>query len=395
MTQIETLTAVIRADAFHFNTGMADAQASLKRLEQGLTATGPGLNRVKGAMSALAFQAAGVPGPIGRIVDGMLLLGGGSGLVVGVAAVLGTLTLAYKALTDAAREAAKVQAEFVKNLAGVGPHAEATALRMQIATQQSEIQALEDARAGRLGPVRQKQFSAAGFVEEIEKRQRRIAELQIQMADAQRRAAEAANEHHAALKKISDELARQAEIMRVMDLQSVFEAQQRIKLAAGRVELRGAGPGDARGVEQTPEGERIARQMREVLDPTDLFAETEERLKRLGVSLGRQFMFGLIEGIESMQDVLRSVFMAVLDFAFGSILGGLLGGLAGAGAGIAGLSKSIRKPAGSVQGAALAPAIDFSRFPPAMDPLSAGRDAQWQRFLRDSMSYAHHSGYRG
>lgn len=65
-----------------------------------------GLKRLESGFQALAFQAAGVPGPLGRIASGLVLLGGGSGVLLGVAAAAGAVALAWKALTTASTDAA-------------------------------------------------------------------------------------------------------------------------------------------------------------------------------------------------------------------------------------------------------------------------------------------------
>lgn len=64
-----------------------------------------GVKRLEAGFQALAFQAAGVPGPLGKIASGAVLLGGGSGVLLGVAAAAGTLAVAWKALTTASSEA--------------------------------------------------------------------------------------------------------------------------------------------------------------------------------------------------------------------------------------------------------------------------------------------------
>lgn len=67
-----------------------------------------GLKRLEGGFQALAFQAAGVPGPLGRIASGLVLLGAGSGPLLAVAAAAGTLAVIWKkfgAVSDEATDA--------------------------------------------------------------------------------------------------------------------------------------------------------------------------------------------------------------------------------------------------------------------------------------------------
>lgn len=66
-----------------------------------------GLKAAEIGFRQLAFQAAGVPGPLGKIAEGALLLGGGGGLLLAVAAGAGSVALAWRALTGAGSDAAK------------------------------------------------------------------------------------------------------------------------------------------------------------------------------------------------------------------------------------------------------------------------------------------------
>ena len=58
-------------------------------------------------LQSLAFEAAGIQGPLGRVAEGFLRFGGGSALVLGAAAGLGLIAGAYKL---AAAEAEQLQA---------------------------------------------------------------------------------------------------------------------------------------------------------------------------------------------------------------------------------------------------------------------------------------------
>jgi hypothetical protein len=64
-----------------------------------------GLNLMENGLRTLAFQAAGVPGPVGKIASGFGLLGAGSLIVTGVVAGVGAVALGYRFLTRDAREA--------------------------------------------------------------------------------------------------------------------------------------------------------------------------------------------------------------------------------------------------------------------------------------------------
>src|SRR6185503_12828936 len=104
------------------------------------------------------------------------------------------------------------------------------------------------------------------------------------------------------------------------------------------------------------------------------FLPSDDDIRQLGISVGRQLAFGLMEGFSSMQDVLKAIFMSVMDFALGALLNSILPG-----AGLIGATKSVAgvpKVSGSVVGPA-----QMSLQLPAMQPLTAyalARDPAYQ-----------------
>lgn len=75
-----------------------------------------GLNIVENGLRTLAFQAAGVPGPVGKIASGFGLLGAGSLVVTGAVAGAGALALGYRMLTKDAREAGEAADKLTDSL---------------------------------------------------------------------------------------------------------------------------------------------------------------------------------------------------------------------------------------------------------------------------------------
>lgn len=67
---------------------------------QATRASTEGLHAVRSGMQALAFQAAGIPGPIGKVSSGLLTLAGGSSLVLGVTAGIAAIGIAFKLSSD-------------------------------------------------------------------------------------------------------------------------------------------------------------------------------------------------------------------------------------------------------------------------------------------------------
>lgn len=75
-----------------------------------------GLNILENGLRTLAFSAAGVPGPVGKIVSGFGLLGAGSLVVTGLVAGVGAAALGYRVLTRDAREASEAADKLTDSL---------------------------------------------------------------------------------------------------------------------------------------------------------------------------------------------------------------------------------------------------------------------------------------
>lgn len=88
---------------------------------------------LRNSTRALAQQAAGVQGPVGGFLSQLLMMAGGSGLVVGVAAVIGVLALAYRALAAEAMKAEKAQQDAIDRL-----------LKLRDASRSDEVKQAED-----------------------------------------------------------------------------------------------------------------------------------------------------------------------------------------------------------------------------------------------------------
>jgi hypothetical protein len=75
-----------------------------------------GVHLFENALRALSFQAAGIPGSVGKAAQGIGMLGIGSLWVTGAIAGLGGVALAIRALTSDAREAGKAADELAKSV---------------------------------------------------------------------------------------------------------------------------------------------------------------------------------------------------------------------------------------------------------------------------------------
>lgn len=91
------------------SAGLAKANAGLAQIGKSGPGARTGLRAVEQGARALAFEAAGLAGPMGRVFSGLLQIGGGSAAVVGAVAGIGAIAFAYNALTKESREAAEAE----------------------------------------------------------------------------------------------------------------------------------------------------------------------------------------------------------------------------------------------------------------------------------------------
>jgi len=102
------------------------------------------------ALTGLAIQATGTSGPVGRLASSLLLFGGGSALVLGVAAGVGIIATAYQLLTKETREAAAAQEKLREKLA-----ASAEARRAARTPETEQIAREQEQRRARFGELNQ------------------------------------------------------------------------------------------------------------------------------------------------------------------------------------------------------------------------------------------------
>jgi hypothetical protein len=100
--------------------GIGAVAPALEKIPIAASHAGAGLSHVRTAMFSVASQAAGVPGPIGSIVNGLLLFSGGGMLALGVAAGLGGMALGLDLLTASARKGRKAADDLIESLKDLG-----------------------------------------------------------------------------------------------------------------------------------------------------------------------------------------------------------------------------------------------------------------------------------
>lgn len=128
--------------------------------------------------------------------------------------------------------------------------------------------------------------------------------------------------------------------------------------------------------------------------------EAQRNWREFGQRLGDAFVSSLVDAIRkaaNLGDALKSLFFTALKIAadFGIKLA-LNAAFPGAGSVVGAATDAAAAGEGAVvaSGAARAPAMDFSSFPQATNPLAAARDADWQSFLRESSRIATRDGFR-
>lgn len=169
------------------SAGLARANEQLRQLSRTGPGAGAGVRAVEQGARALALQAVGLPGPLGRVATGLLQLGGGSALVLAAVAGIGAIGAAVRALTRDARDNAEAQKKMFDELRNVGPHGQAVAARAEIAKLE-ELQTLPFGerlkRVGKafVGPL----LGGETLEEQNQAIERRIAELRIIIAKAER-----------------------------------------------------------------------------------------------------------------------------------------------------------------------------------------------------------------
>lgn len=75
-----------------------------------------GLSSVRRGMEMLAFQAAGVEGPVGRVAAGLLMFGTGSAIATGVVGVFGAIALAVKEIEAPLQAATDAMTKFAESM---------------------------------------------------------------------------------------------------------------------------------------------------------------------------------------------------------------------------------------------------------------------------------------
>lgn len=422
----EQIVVKLTADAAQFQAGMGRASQTTQRLGQAVGAAQPHVGRLERAMHGLAFTAIGIPGPLGNVAfaltqiitkTGPLLavLGIFTGIAVGINRAKKE-TEEFAAILETARKRIERERQAIGKL---GASADSHALRTLRESLRSERALLTSGPLG-LGPGGASPAAAQANIAAVTQRTQDLQAAITQLTTALRRDlneslaearyrfehvrdSEASVAHHLRVMKNEAEgwsrsaAAQNATIQEQIDLLTILaevdrhaagelkRSQQRI-LATGPGGLRGMDPRRLKPVIADQDVIDLRRQLEGVRSPL------EEAMARLGQSAGKQLILGMVTGIQSMQDILKSIVVqligTLLDDAFGGFFGHLFGG-GGPSKGIGGLQKS---------GAKIAPASFSLNVPAGLSapttPFAVMRDAEWQKLLRGSLLVAHTDGFR-
>lgn len=109
MATVGDVTVVVRADIGQFRTAGAQVEATTQRMGRAAMSSSAVVNKLERALGGMAFAAAGVPGPLGRIASILLQFSAGGLVTLGVVAGIGAIGAAYNAFTDQTKKAAEGQ----------------------------------------------------------------------------------------------------------------------------------------------------------------------------------------------------------------------------------------------------------------------------------------------
>ena len=418
MANVGDLTVVLKSDASQLTRGVEQSgQAITDFAEMGHR----NVRALSSGFAALAIQISGIPGPLAKITEGLLLFSGGHEALLGAAAAVGGLAIAYQALTADAREAEKATKDLEDALDKFGEHGKVVSLEIQASGIRQHIEDIQEMRH-RLGldNMGAAQGITEGFARLFGYGDTDIIKLQSDLDGVNRQlqtlnrqltgqeivtARDRAERYHEILVRLADQINAMFAPLDAL-LNRLEDGLSAMQLLPSLPDIMG-GPHFLGELEQDP-----ARQLANKLGTTRaaignagaeisdaLTDPLQEKLLRslglIGQAGARVLVQGLIEGTLSLGKFLErsmiDIFTTILTGVFGRFLGGFLGTSVGTlisgGGGGGALSGQL------VAGPNLT--IGVSGMAPAMNPLAAARDQEWHRFLRESILQAHADGFHG
>lgn len=387
--QLEPIRAILTADSGQFVQGMNRAHGAVTQLSTTSAQSSRAMNVLKNGLVGLATQATGTQGPVGKLAQGLLLLGGGSTTVLAVAAGIGAISLAYRALTRETREAEAAQSAMLTKLKQISVHGELMEARAVLARLQTNLEDFQKIQRN----VPTSPSVAAKVVEAqsaIATQLNEIAGLEQKVAKWQQNWNDEVVEGNIAWENFVAKLRAAA-----FHLGMLREQQKVFKM--DRVQLRGADPKQAAlapGFDFEAASEQLGRDFRN-LQHGEFATEVGESFRKLGLSAGKQFALAIMEGVQSMQDLMKSVLLQFLSLGLDYIFGGL-GKMLGLGSatGVIGGQEG-----GHYDPSVVAPAqMSLNMNMSGLQPLTAfaiARDPNFQQVIRESILVAAAQGFKG
>ena len=408
----------IRADVNQLEAGLRTAGTGLTKFGATTSVVTGSTRRLDNALRGIGVAAAGLPGPIGRVMNQLLNFAPGGVIGAAVIGGLGAIALMWVKVREEAKKAAEEQ--------------------------QKTFNLLRNARIERIqglitGPeITQTQH----LIAELERLQALTLKIAVDVPGFGKRVFDTglfASETQGQITAITDELARlwkeerhvlaeQLEMTRITQDWAFRsrEAIAQVEQAWEKFRLRVFGqpspqvvpilgettrhqlPGGLQPGKPIPtvQGGQIGGLSKPFADRIEEMAKlSKTKFKDMTESFERS-MAATIIAIGSMTASLIAAFQGRASFwqmlgqvaqAVGFIVGmgnPILGaGIAAGGTIISQIDQGRDRSRAPAPGAAIA-GPDFSKFPAAGNPLAAARDRQWQTFLRESVAVSRTHGFR-
>lgn len=403
--QLEEIRARLTADTAHFRAGFQSAEQAVQTFNARVPQTTRLVSTLKQGITTLAFQAAGLPGPLGKMSSTLLSFAGGSALVIGVTAGLGIIATAINRaaeeaenLQKEAREASATLMDLMRSrqaaLASAGPGQEGN-LQARASTIRDAIRDLERQAAIQRGLVGLATNDAQRLIanQRVQETEDRIVALRRSLLEVTQTLTRIDTDRSKSVSGIL--LNEQQTASALARTVALLKEINKLELERDAIKAGVMGAKIGKAVADKPDFAAEARSLRQELEKAVLGEKAVTDYERMGDTIGRILADGILQGFQDSADLLRTIFAAVLNYALGGILGGIFSGLGGVGKAAAALKEGGTFGGGGVISPAMMNLnVNTGSLPAAMTPFDVARDSQWQRVLRESALVAHHDGFR-
>lgn len=406
----------LRADVSQLEAGLRTAETGLNTLGTTGGKSRVSMARLQHALRGVAVNAAGLPGPLGRVSNLLLGFAPGGFATSAALAGLGAMALIWQAIAKnaaAAREELERNAKALSELRNLRigriqeflrpAFSEEQRLRAEIAALRARFPVAFQPGVDISAPwFTQAEREAVATVAKLEDALRSLEqpfEQLIEHLEANaRRIAELREELKTLGATVVGEGTRPGTFANLL-LRSIIDAEERKEVSDVVLSLP-----NLQRVQDRLIGlmQRAWRQAWRDLDMTQfmrwqIFQEQlTQGFRQLGQSAAQAFFDEFImTGKVNLGRFFRSLVAAAVNVgitalftAAGAPVGPSM--IVGMGMGTA-FGFSQRRPD---LASGLTLTLDFANFPPATNPLAAARDRDWQKLLRESASYARASGFR-